>query len=441
MSDKALGRRTAIRVAFEGVDISDDIAPYLISLQYTDAEDAETDDLQIKLHDREGVWALSWLNDMTEAAARPSVRSDVELPKVYIVTPQKGAKCRVEPKAKAKESGSVSNGERITAAKEENGFVGFERGSRIVWVQKTYLRDVSDDTVFESKNTGLEIEAMIVRENFAGDGEDTVLDCGIFELDSVKASGPPATISIKATSLPYNAQIRQTKKSKAWEAYTLSGIAYEMARENGMACMYLAPGDPYYDRREQYDESDMAFLMRLCSDAGLSLKATAKMIVIYDQREYEAKKSAFEIARGDGSYEKYDLSISTADTQYQSCRVSYVKPDGTCVEAVVYVEDYKEDKEGEVEEKRNQQLEVTAKVETSAEARELAKMRLRMHNKYSRTVSFTMAGDPALSAGLTFEVKDWGAWTGKYIISRAVHTVNGSGYVTKIDGRKVLEGY
>ena len=55
---------------------------------------------------------------------------------------------------------------------------------------------------------------MIARQNWRGDGKDDILDCGMFELDSIDASGPPATVIIKATSLPFNAQIRQTEKSK-----------------------------------------------------------------------------------------------------------------------------------------------------------------------------------------------------------------------------------
>ena len=49
-------RRTAVRLTFAGVDISTDINKHLLSLTYTDNEEDKTDDLQLSLDDREGVW-------------------------------------------------------------------------------------------------------------------------------------------------------------------------------------------------------------------------------------------------------------------------------------------------------------------------------------------------------------------------------------------------
>jgi len=45
-----------------------------------------------------------------------------------------------------------------------------------------------------------------------------------------------------------------------------------------------------------------------------------------------------------------------------------------------------------------------------------------------------------LVAGVTVMLKGWGGWDGKYIVTKAVHTVGGSGYTTQISLRKVL-GY
>ena len=60
---------------------------------------------------------------------------------------------------------------------------------------------------------------------------------------------------------------------------------------------------------------------------------------------------------------------------------------------------------------------------------------------YSKSATFTFPGNPALVAGVTVELKGWGAFDGKYIITQAVHTVSGSGYTTQIKLRRVLEGY
>ena len=324
------------------------------------------------------------------------------------------------------------------------GFVSGAEGMlpqvQAAYVSAQYIKEVvggqAEENSEASATTGLAIQAVFVRENWNNDGKDTVLDCGQFELDSIKASGPPATITIKATSLPFNAQIRQTEKTKAWEAYTLSGIAQEMAGANGMACLYESASDPYYERVEQYKVSDIKFLSQLCHDAGISLKATNNILVLFDQADYEAKDPTFTVKRGSGSYTKYDLSVGTADTKYTSCRVRYADPaTGQVIEGTAYAEDYKADS------KNNQQLEVTAKVASIAEAQTLAAKQLRLHNKYSRTATFTFPGDPSKVAGVTATLEGWGAWDGKYIIKQSKHSLGSSGYTTQTVLRRILEGY
>ncbi len=353
MSDANQARRTAVEVAFGGVDITASIRPYLLSLTYTDQEAEEADDLQLQLQDREALWMEDWLAQAVDAAS---------------------------------------------AAR-------------------------------------LSMDAVIVRENWLGDGKDVVLPCGTFELDSVDASGPPAVVTIKGTALPFSAQIRQTRKSKAWEAYTLSGIAGEMAAACGMTLMYEAATDPFYQRVEQVDTSDIGLLSILCRQAGISLKATSRILVLFDQAAYEAKPTVLTLRRGDGSYTKYKLNVGTADTQYASCRVSYTAPSGQCISATAKIEDYNEDA------KNNQQLEITAKVSSAAEAKTLAEKLLRLHNKYAKTATFTLPGSPQLVAGVTVALEGWGAWDGKYLVTQAKHTVGGSGYSVQVKLRKVLEGY
>jgi len=277
----------------------------------------------------------------------------------------------------------------------------------------------------------LKIDAIIVRKNWYGSG-DAILPCGVFELDSVSADGPPATVTMKASSLAFSATMRQTQKSKAWEGYYLSGIANEMASESGMTCMFESDVNPYYVRVEQYQTSNIAFLSALCHNAGLSLKVTNSMIVIFKQEAYEAKSPVVTISKGDGTYEKYKLSMGSADTQYGSCRVTYVDPAGGCIVGTATA-DSKDSKSGQC-------LEISSKVSSVAEANTLAAKMLRLHNKYEKSAQFTLPGNPTLVAGLTVVLKGWGGWNGKYIIKTAKHTVS-NGYTTQITLRRVLEGY
>ena len=114
------------------------------------------------------------------------------------------------------------------------------------------------------------------------------------------AQGPPFTVSIRGSSLAYGASVRQTKKTKAWENYSLSGIANEIAGNAGLSCMYEAASDPTYPRKEQAKKSDITFLSELCHDEGISLKCTDGTLVLFDQSTYEAKPPITTIRRGGG---------------------------------------------------------------------------------------------------------------------------------------------
>lgn len=597
MSDMNLARRASVQVSFDGIDITKSITPYLLSLSYTDSEENEADDLQIKLQDRDSIWLTEWLNQAVDAAAGGATRSssdpgtvsqsfeigdevkitsdavftngksvqrwvfsaklyvrDVDgdrilvsiyktgdvtgwFHKKYIVpyssasTSQKstqvstsaaatykvnaksGLNVRSGPGTNYSRYGALTYGTEVTVTgssgawsifsyngktaylytqyltptnkngssmpivrfgssgtavktmqqhlmalgyslprKGDDGYFGSETQAAVVAFQKDHglsqdgiCGPLTWEAIFAAINSsatpqktvekvGLSINAVICLQNANSDGKDKILDCGQFELDSVDSSGPPAVVTIKATALPYTSQIRQTKKSKAWESYNLSGIANEMANANSMACMYLAKQDPFYRRVEQYATSDISFLQTLCHAAGLSLKATNNIIVIYDQAAYEANKTILTIHKGDKSYTKWKVGTSKAKKQYTSCRVSCTTSTGKLIEGIAKVEDYDADS------KTNQQLEIRAQVSSKSEADTLAAKMLRMHNKYQKTAKFTLPGDPALVAGMTVQLDGWGGWSGKYIISQAQHDVSGS-YTTQIDLRKVLEGY
>lgn len=442
MSDKNMARRAAVAINFDGADITSSVMPYFMSLTYVDNEEDETDDLQIRLHDRDDIWLTKWLDAAVDAAASKSSGGDSSGGSgagTYKVTPAIGLNVRSGPSTSYKKYGALVCGTVIEVSGVSGGWATITYNGKTAYVSADYIKQTSETPPSkqdQGPSTVLKIQAAITAMNWKGDGGDTVLDCGQFELDSVQVTGPPSLITLKATSLPYTSQIRQTKKSKAWEAYTLSGIANEMAGANGMTCLYLSAQDPYYERVEQYKTSDIAFLSDLCHDAGISLKASNNILVLFDQVDYESKGAVLTLQRGAGGYEKYTLGVGSADSLYSSCRVRYTTPEGKLIEGVAKVEDYKEDA------KNNQQLEVTAKVANAAEAKALAEKLLRLHNKYSRDATFTLPGNPGVVAGITVELKGWGGWNGKYIVKQASHTVDGDGgYTTQIKLRRVLEGY
>lgn len=270
------------------------------------------------------------------------------------------------------------------------------------------------------------------------------LHCGGFELDTIQASGPPGTVKIKGTALPWGVGIRTVERSKSWEKYKLSEIAGEMASRAGLDLFYDAPNDPFYDRVEQSAQTDIAFLEQLCHDNGLSLKCVCSRIVIFDQLVYESKAAYTTIGWQDGSYTKYSMSTQDGETHYAKCEVSYYDPDtkktykGECK-----AEDYDKLEEASKKEGGEEMNVLTItdrRVTSDDDAKNLATHLLRLYNKYEKVVELTMVGDPLLGSGLTVYLQGFGTWDGKYMITQATHNISQSGYTTKIKLRNIL-GY
>ena len=444
MSVEAPARRTDAKITFDGTDISAEMRRYLISVSYTDSEEDEADDLQITLQDKEGLWMQDWMMKLI-LATQDKTEEKKELPETVYWG------CTGETVRMLQEL-LMSAGYSLPAFGAD-GVFGGETYAAVFEFQKTFSN--APDGIC-GPNTwgallggadgsqGATIRAAFIRHNWITPGRDEVCGFGCFTLDSVGFSGPPSNAIIRATALNFNADIRQTEKSKSWENYTLSGIASEMTASVGMSLMFLADADPFYKREEQFKESNIAFLKRLCHAAGLSLKSYDNMLVIFDQAKQEAEPPQFTIQRRtelseahispDYDYISWDLNAGKAETQYTSCRVSYNDPVKGCIEGIAKIEDYDETE-------NKQQLEIAAKVESAGEAMTMAQKYLRLHNKFCQTAEFVVPGNPALAAGVTGMLKGWGGFDGKYIIRQAVHTLDDNGYTTAISLRKVLEGY
>ncbi len=548
-----MSRYAKSNVVLNGVDISVHVNSDLLSLTYTDNEEDEADDLQIKVLDRDGKWLTKWLDSIVSSAAiggdiineKPvdstSVLSTSDSSgggysaNSYKVTASRGVVVRSSGSTKGKKLGKLTCGTIVNVQRfsdgwaliDYNGGSGWIKSKNLVlvgssgsdysensntytarktvransnvysvvgesnggnwnigdevivngrpqydswgigtpgmnftdykgkvshlnlksgvpypicvdylgWFAENQVRKVNGgntQSVQEPTSLGLKIQAQIISHGRKGENSVETLDCGEFELDSVVADGPPQTVTIKATSLPYSNSIRQSNKSKSWENVKLSEIAGTIANSAGMGVMFESHYNPSYDRVEQYRKSDIAFLSKLCKDAGASLKITNNVIVIFDQSEYENKKAVAKFKFKDGSYINYRLSTGTNST-FTSCHVSWTDSSGTVISATEYAENYSDKNGGE-----SRCLEVRQKVSSIAEAQMLAHKMLRLYNKYTYTAEFTIIGNTNYAAGQVVTLEGFGAWNGKFIIEQAVHTLNSSGYRTKLALRKSM---
>lgn len=441
MSDKTLARRTAVKLYFKGRDISKDLSKYLLSLSYTDKEEDETDDISISLDDREGKWIKDWLNTNKTAKTKTETVTTKGGVKVGNIVQFKGGPVYISSMAAEPTVTRGASKCKCTIANSNAHpyHLISQDGAKVYgWVNAS---DVEGETVTTKKTTkatekrafkGTEIHAMVIQKNPYSNGKDKVLDCGVFEIDSVSYTGLPQKLSIKATSIPYKTELRQTKHSRTWENTTLKNMGAKIAKRNGMKFMYLSDSNPTYKRKEQVNMTDIAFLKKMCKKAGISLKVTSKTIVLFDAADYEKKKEVKKIKAGKGNILSYSFSTKTADTAYSSCHVIYTDPNTKkTIEATYTPENANSD---------GQKLEIKQKVSSVAEAQELARKSLRAKNKGETTAEFTLVGDVDYVAGITVRVYGYGEFNGKYIVEQATHSITG-GYKTQIKLRSCLEGY
>ncbi len=438
MSDKTLARRTEVRLFFKDVDISKELSKYLLSLSFTDKEEDETDDISITLDDREGKWINDWLN--TNRTPAVTVETESEIKEGNIVQ-FKGGPVYISSMAQEPTVTREASKCKCTAVNSNaHPYHLISQDGKMVygWVNAS---DVEGGTVATTEAVkpkekrafkGTEIHALIVQRNPYTDGRDKVLDCGVFEIDDVRYSGPPQKLNIKATSIPYKSKLRQTLHTKPWENTTLENIAAAIAKDSDMELMYLSDYKPVYTRKEQINKTDIEFLKELCKKAGISLKVTSKTIVLFDAAEYESQTEVKKIKAGRGNILTYDFSTKTADVSYSKCHVIYTDPyTKETIEYTYEPEDANED---------GQTLEIKQKVSSVEEAKELARKSLRAKNKGETTAEFTLVGDADYVAGITVRVYGYGEFAGKYIVEEATHNITG-GYKVNIKLRSCLEGY
>ena len=279
------------------------------------------------------------------------------------------------------------------------------------------------DPWFPSK--GDVIKASILTREWDAPDKSESLPCGTFTVDEIECSGPPTVVVIKGVSALTTKPMCREKHDRAWENAKLSTIAADIANGNGLKLFWDSSNDPFFERRQQDKASDMGFLKGLCRDYGLGLKVTDKQLVCYDEESYEDHEAVTELKFGDKRITRYRFKTKTADT-YKAARVRYHHPvKGETIEAT----EEDEDAEG-----NGRDLEINERVDTIADAKTVAKKRLREANKREITGKIDMMGDLRFVGGQNVTISGFGKFSGKYAIDKATHNVTG-GYTTSLELR------
>ncbi|MBQ7544927.1 MAG: hypothetical protein IJT02_08290 [Synergistaceae bacterium] len=331
--DTHAARWAEVVIIYEGVNISRDIAPYLLNFTYTDNASDKADDISLTLEDRERLWCSDWF-------------------------PSKGDKIR----------------------------------------------------------------ASIVIHDWEAANQTQSLPCGTFEVDQIECSGPPNQVTIKAVSTLVSKPMRQEKHTKAWENVKLSTIAGDMAGKNGLRLFWDSSEDPFFERRDQVETSDLEFFSGLARDYGIAVKVTDTQLVCYLEEEYEEHAPVGELSFGDKKLISWSFSSKAAGT-YKAAKLQYHDP--------VKDETFEVEEAGDAE-GTGRTLEINQKADNLGDAQKIAKEKLRKANKREITGSVTLMGDLRFVGSSNVTISGFGAFDGKYVIEKATHSVSGS-YTTKLD--------
>ena len=267
------------------------------------------------------------------------------------------------------------------------------------------------------------------------------LRLGLFELDEIGSNGYPSEVQIRSVSIPSNNKLRGVERTRSWEKAELKTIANDIGSGAGMDLVYDTEENPKLERTEQTEQSDLSFLLALAKDHGLALKITENKVVVFDESKYETEEAKVTIVKpgtfftkSEGIYVTDIISYSLKNRSrdiYKACHVRYQHGKKKEVIEATFTDPDK--KEGKT-------LEIKEEVENIAEAERLAKKRLREKNCQEWTGNITVPGNLNLVAAVTVNLYGFGRFDGKYIITRASHSV-GSGYQTSVELRRCLNGY
>lgn len=278
---------------------------------------------------------------------------------------------------------------------------------------------------------GMEIEASIICSDWEAPGEICELPCGTFKIDELDFTGPPDKIAIKAVSADLCGPLRDEKKTRAWENLNLEGVAGQIAKENGLELYYSGP-EHRFERQDQRNEGDIAFLNRLCGERSMNCKVHKGMIVLFDADEAEKTDEALVIPKtGDlWSPSSYSFKISSAGTDYTDAEIAYADPKtGTAHKAKVKSKKATRSVDG-----RKKTLTVQKRAESAGDAATLGKSELHAANVKEQSANVEIMGCPNLAAGQMVLLDEFGEFSGKYFIKTATHKVSGSGkYSTSLE--------
>ena len=227
----AFARNIRVIVIFNKVDISDEIAHSISSLNYTDNSKNAIDDLELELENLDYRWLKEWYPD--------------------------------------------ENAQLLVGIHEEK-----ENETNFLDLGTVYV----DEPTFENNR-----------------------------------------LNLKCLALPLDQNIRDQKNSVAWERITLKELVTQIANKHEMNAEIYAD-DEFFERLDQNQETDLAFINRVVKETGLNMKVSDDKIIIFDDEEMEKNDTVEIFNINDERIRSFSLKKKNKEI-YDNVEVSYYDPD------------------------------------------------------------------------------------------------------------------
>ena len=230
-----------------------------------------------------------------------------------------------------------------------------------------------------------------------------------------------STFTLKALSIPQNAK---TCRTQAWEEVQFTQLAEEIALKYGFALKTYGVTDHKYERVDQILKADFDFLAYRCMLEGYSIKVHDQSVVIFDEREFEAKPvnqkySIIPISKIRNDFDYKDTSVNI----YQAVEIKFGSLTGSYLALGI---------SGPI-------LQLQISCSSQAEADRFAKNIARYYNKFKTTMKFDCELNTAWAASTNLQINDTGISAGKYFIHRITNSFTRN--KTNLFLRRPLEGY
>ncbi len=194
--------------------------------------------------------------------------------------------------------------------------------------------------------------------------------------------------------------------------------------------MYDAPEIPF-NRVDQREASDLAFLNNLAGKYGINLKVHDGRMILYGAKEWDAKKPRFVIPKKGSIYSPATWSFKKGSQgTAEKAEVAYHDP--------AKRETVKTEVKASGPPPSGQTLNLNSRVENSAQAIALGGGALREANEGEQTATLDFMGFPGLVAGITLKLEGWGKYDGNYFVESAEHKL-ARAYTTSAELRKTLD--